>query len=514
MRSLKSAGEGTASSGGRQYSAGPVLLAIDQGTTGSTCLVFSLEGELLGRAYREFSQGFPKPGWVEHDAKEILEVTLAVAREAIDDAAVPDGGLTAVGITNQRETTVVWNKETGEPYAPAIVWQDRRTADRCDELKSEGFEPLIRERTGLVLDSYFTATKIEWLLDNVPGLREEAAAGRAITGTIDTWLSWNLTGEHVTDPSNASRSLLFDIGLGEWDADLLDRFNIPAQILPRVVPSVGVVGHVKPELLAGHRAPLAGILGDQQAALFGQACFTPGEAKATYGTGSFILMNSGRTAPPPVDGLLSTVAWGIGDRLDYALEGSVFVAGAAVQWLRDGLGLIESASETEALARSVESTDGVHFVPAMTGLGSPWWDPDARGTITGITRGTTKAHLVRATLEGIAFQVADAVGAMVGSSGYELTELRGDGGATANDFLMAFQADLLGVPLSVPEVAETTALGAAFAAGIGVGAMTLDDAARSRRVRVTHEPSIGADERAELMAGWHEALDRARSTRA
>ena len=511
MQLLKSVGEGTASSGGRQYAAGPVLLAIDQGTTGSTCLVFNLEGELIGRGYREFSQGFPKPGWVEHDAKEILEVTLAVAREALEDAAVPSGGLAAVGITNQRETTVVWNKETGEPYAPAIVWQDRRTAERCAELKSEGFEPTIRERTGLVLDSYFTATKIEWLLDNVAGLREEAAAGRAIAGTIDTWLAWNLTGEHVTDPSNASRSLLFDIRSGEWDAELIDRFNIPAEILPTVVPSVGVVGDVRPELLGGHSAPLAGILGDQQAALFGQACFTPGEVKATYGTGSFILMNAGRTAPPVVDGLLSTVAWGIGDRLDYALEGSVFVGGAAVQWLRDGLGLIESAAETEALAKSVDSTDGVHFVPAMTGLGSPWWDPDARGTITGITRGTTKAHLVRATLEGIAFQVADAVGAMVGSSGYQLTELRGDGGATANDFLMGFQADLLGVPLSVPEVAETTALGAALAAGVGVGAMTLDDAAKGRRVRVTHEPSIGADERAQMIAGWHQALDRARS---
>ena len=490
-----------------------MLLAIDQGTTGTTCLVFTPEGELLGRGYREFSQGFPKPGWVEHDAKEILEVTLAVAREALDDAAVPQGGLAAVGITNQRETTVFWNRDTGEPYAPAIVWQDRRTADRCDQLKKEGFEPTIRERTGLVLDSYFTATKIEWLLDNVEGLRAEAEAGRAITGTIDTWLAWNLTGEHVTDPSNASRSLLFDIRSGEWDPELLDRFNIPAQVLPRVVPSVGVVADIKPELLGGHSAPLAGILGDQQAALFGQACFTPGEVKATYGTGTFILMNAGRTAPPPVDGLLSTVAWGIGDRLDYALEGSVFVGGAAIQWLRDGLGLIESAAETEGLARSVESTEGVHFVPALTGLGAPWWDPDARGTITGITRGTTKAHLVRATLEGIAFQVADAVGAMVGSSGHDLSELRADGGATANDFLMAFQADLLGVPLSVPEVSETTALGAAFAAGIGVGAMTMDDASRGRRVRVTHEPSITADQRADLLAGWHEALDRARSDR-
>ncbi|CAB4876288.1 MAG: glycerol kinase GlpK [Actinobacteria bacterium] len=487
-----------------------MLLGIDQGTTGSTCLVFGLDGEVLGRAYREFSQSFPKPGWVEHDAAEILQVTLAVANEALTDAAVPVGGLTAVGITNQRETTVVWDPTTGEPLAPAIVWQDRRTAQRCDQLKAEGREPLIRERTGLVLDSYFTATKLEWMLANIEGLREKAEAGTAIAGTIDTWLIWNLTGEHATDPSNASRTLLYDIRTGQWDEELLDLFGIPAAMLPKVVPSVGVIGDVKPGLLGSHTAPVAGVLADQQAALFGQACFTPGETKATYGTGSFILMNAGRTAPAPVDGLLSTVAWGIGDRLDYALEGSIFVAGSAVQWLRDGLGLISSAAETEALAKSVDSTDGVHFVPALTGLGSPWWDPNARGTITGLTRGTTKAHLVRATLEGIAFQVADAVAALAGSAGHELTELRADGGATDNDWLMAFQADLLGVPVTVPEVSETTALGAALAAGIGVGALTLNDASQGRRVRITHEPRISTDQRRELTAGWHQALASAR----
>jgi len=487
-----------------------LLLGIDQGTTGSTCLVFGLDGEVLGRAYKEFNQSFPKPGWVEHDAAEILQVTLAVANEALADAAVPAGGLTAVGITNQRETTVVWDPTTGEPLAPAIVWQDRRTAQRCDQLKAEGREPLIRERTGLVLDSYFAATKLEWMLANVDGLREKAEAGTAIAGTIDTWLIWNLTGEHATDPSNASRTLLYDIRSGQWDEDLLDLFGIPAAMLPKVVPSVGVIGNIEPGLLGAHTAPVAGVLADQQAALFGQACFTPGETKATYGTGSFILMNAGRTAPAPVDGLLSTVAWGIGDRLDYALEGSIFVAGSAVQWLRDGLGLISSAAETEALAKSVESTDGVHFVPALTGLGSPWWDPNARGTITGLTRGTTKAHLVRATLEGIAFQVADAVGALAGSAGHELTELRADGGATDNDWLMAFQADLLGVPVTVPEVSETTALGAALAAGIGVGALTLSDASQGRRVRITHEPRISVDQRSELTAGWHQALASAR----
>ncbi len=487
-----------------------MLLAIDQGTTGSTCIVFGLDGAPLSRAYREFGQHFPSPGLVEHDAAEILAVTLAVANEALDGAGVGPGGLTAIGITNQRETTVVWDRETGTPLAPAIVWQDRRTAARCDQLREAGHEPMIRERTGLVLDSYFSATKLEWMLANVDGLAAKAASGTALAGTIDSWLVWNLTGEHVTDPSNASRTMLFDISTGQWDGGLLDLFGIPERMLARVVPSVGVIADSRPDLLAGRSAPVAAILGDQQSALFGQACFSPGEAKATYGTGSFILMNSGRSAPSVSQGLLSTVAWGIGDRLDYALEASVFVAGAAVQWLRDGLGLIDSAAETEALARSLDGNDGVHFVPALTGLGSPWWDPDARGTITGLTRGTTKAHIVRATLEGIAFQVADAVAAMVERSGAEIGELRADGGATANDWLMAFQADVLGVPVTVPEVAETTALGAGLAAGVGVGALTLDDAARGRRVRVEHEPRMPGDQRAEILAGWHHALAQAR----
>ncbi|MEI6447370.1 MAG: glycerol kinase GlpK [Actinomycetes bacterium] len=487
-----------------------MLLAIDQGTTGSTCIVFDLDGTPLSRAYREFGQHFPSPGLVEHDAAEILSVTLAVANEALDDAGVQPGGLTAIGITNQRETTVVWDPDTGAPLAPAIVWQDRRTAGRCDELRAAGHEPMIRERTGLVLDSYFSATKLEWMLANVDGLASRAAAGKAIAGTVDSWLAWNLTGEHVTDPSNASRTLLFDIADGRWDPELLDLFGIPERMLPKVVPSVGAIADSRPELLGGRSAPVAAILGDQQSALFGQGCFSPGEVKATYGTGSFILMNSGRGAPSVTEGLLSTVAWGVGDRLDYALEASVFVAGAAVQWLRDGLGLIESAAETEALARSLAGNDGVHFVPALTGLGSPWWDPEARGTITGLTRGTTRAHIVRATLEGIAFQVADAVGAMVERSGVEIAELRADGGATANDWLMSFQADLLGVAVTVPEVAETTALGAGLAAGVGVGALTLDDAARGRRVRVEHQPSITADQRDELVAGWRHALAQAR----
>lgn len=490
-----------------------MLLAIDQGTTGTTCIVFGLDGEELGRAYAEFTQHFPQPGWVEHDAAEILSVTLAVANEALDEACAMPGHLAGIGITNQRETTVVWDRESGRPLGPAIVWQDRRTAARCDELRAAGHEQLIRERTGLVLDSYFSATKVEWLIANCDEVRDAVDRGRALFGTIDSWLVWNLTGEHVTDPSNASRTLLFDIGRGRWDQELLDLFGIPEPMLPRVAPSIGVVGEARPDLLDGRGAPVTGILGDQQSALFGQACFTPGEAKATYGTGSFILMNSGRSAPTPSEGLLSTVAWGIGDSIDYALEASVFVAGAAVQWLRDGLGLIESAAETEALARSVTGNDGVHFVPALTGLGSPWWDPDARGTITGITRGTTRAHVVRATLEGIAFQVADAVAAMVGTAGVDLGELRADGGATANDWLMQFQSDLLGVPVSVPEIAETTALGAAMAAGVGAGVMTLGDAQQARRVRATFEPRMAEAARAELLGGWHHALAQARLPR-
>lgn len=487
-----------------------LLLAIDQGTTGTTCIVFTPDGEPLGRAYSEFTQSFPKPGWVEHDAAEILAVTLAVANEAIVNAGVKPSGIAGIGITNQRETVVVWDRQTGEPLAPAIVWQDRRNAERCHQLRDQGVEPLVRERTGLVLDSYFTATKLEWLLTNVEGLAEKAAAGRVLAGTIDSWLVWNLTGEHVTDPSNASRTSLLDISTANWDEQLLDLFSIPAAILPRIVPSVGVVAQTKTEHFGGASIPVAGILGDQQAALFGQGCFTPGDAKATFGTGLFILQNAGRSAPPAVDGLLSTIGWGIGDRIDYAYEASVFVAGAAVQWLRDGLGLIESASETEALARSVEDSGGVHFVPALTGLGSPYWDPEARGTITGLTRGTSRAQLVRATLEGIAFEVSDAITAIAKASGQPLSELRADGGATSNDWLMAFQADVLGVPVTVPEVAETTALGAALAAGIGVGQLTLDDAARGRRVRATFEPRIDQQQRSELLAGWSTAVARAR----
>jgi glycerol kinase len=487
-----------------------VILAIDQGTTGTTCLVFSPESELIGRAYREFEQHFPQPGWVEHDAAEIWAVTQAVAGEALSDAGVVPGELQAVGITNQRETVCVWDPNTGEPLHRAIVWQDRRTAARCDELRAAGVESLVRERTGLVLDPYFSGTKIEWLLKNVDGLAERARDGRAVFGTIDSWVIWNLSGELVTDPSNASRTLLFDIRTREWDAELLELLGVPARSLPEVRPSSGQIAVTRAEALHGHEVPIAGVAGDQQAALFGQACVDQGLGKNTYGTGSFVLVNSGYRPPRPVPGLLGTVAWGIGPRLSYALEASIFVTGAAVQWLRDGLGIIETVAETEALARSLGSNDGVYFVPALTGLGSPHWDPYARGTLLGLTRGTGRAHLARATLEAIAYQTVDAVRAIEDAGGVALEELRADGGATVNGWLMQFQADVLGVPVVVPEIAETTALGAAYLAGVGVGMWTIDDVARSWRERRRYEPAMGEDERASLLAGWHRALERAR----
>jgi glycerol kinase len=483
-----------------------VILAIDQGTTGTTCLVFDGQAELIGRAYREFEQHFPRPGWVEHDANEIWEVTQAVAGEALADASVRQGELAAVGITNQRETVCVWDADTGEPLHHAIVWQDRRTAARCDELRDAGREALVREHTGLVLDPYFSGTKIEWLLRNVEGLSDR----RAVFGTIDAWLIHKLCGEPATDPSNASRTMLFDIRSGEWDPELMEMLGVSESSLPRIGPSCGVIGTTRADALHSHEVPVAGVAGDQQAALFGQACVDPGLGKNTYGTGSFVLQNAGYTPPAPVEGLLSTVAWGIGERLSYALEAAIFVTGAGVQWLRDGLGIIEQAAETEALAGSLDSNDGVYFVPALTGLGSPHWDPYARGTIVGLTRGSTRAHVARATLEAIAYQTVDAVRAMEGASGVELTELRADGGATVNAWLMQFQADVLGVPVVVPEIAETTALGAAYLAGVGVGMWTISDVSAHWRERRRYEPAMGADERESLLADWHRALERAR----
>ena len=473
-------------------------------------MVFDEQAGLIGRAYREFQQHFPRPGWVEHDAHEIWDVTQSVAGEALADAGLAPGELRAVGITNQRETVCVWDPQTGEPLHRAIVWQDRRTAARCDELRAEGVEPLVRGHTGLVLDPYFSATKIEWLLENVEGLRDKAQQGRAVFGTVDAWLLFKLTGEALTDPSNASRTMLYDITHNRWDPELLGLFGVPEGALPGVATSCGDLGTTRPEALHGHSVPVAGVAGDQQAALFGQACVDPGEGKNTYGTGSFVLQNAGYRAPRPVPGLLATVAWSIGERLQYALEAAIFVTGAAVQWLRDGLGIISAASETEQLAASLGGNDGVYFVPALTGLGSPHWDPYARGTIVGLTRGATKAHLARAALESIAYQTVDAVRAMEAASGESLDELRADGGATRNAWLMQFQADVLGVPVVVPEIAETTALGAAYLAGVGIGLWTLEQVSSNWRERARYEPSMSSDERESLLADWRRALDRAR----
>ena len=489
-----------------------MILAIDQGTTGTTCLVFDESAQLAGRAYREFQQHFPRPGWVEHDAGEIWDTTIAVAREALADGGVGDGELQAIGITNQRETVCVWDPETGEPLHHALVWQDRRTAERCDELRAAGHEALVRTRSGLVLDPYFSATKIEWMLANVDGLRDKAQDGRAVFGTIDAWLVFKLTGERRTDVTNASRTMLFDIHRGDWDDELMALFgDVPRAALPEVLPSIGEFGTLRGGVLgAGHDGvPVSGIAGDQQAALYGQGCLEPGLGKNTYGTGSFVLLNSGESVPTAPPGLLATVAWGIGERTIYALEAAIFVTGAAVQWLRDGLGIIEAAAETGELAASLDSNDGVYFVPALTGLGSPHWDPYARGTIVGLTRGSSRAHVARAALEAIAYQAVDAVRAMESASGQPLAELRADGGATANAWLMQFQADMLGVPVAVAELAETTALGAALLAGVGAGAWTQDDIARRDTAGARYEPQMGDDERAELMGQWQRAVQRA-----
>ncbi len=487
-----------------------MILAIDQGTSGTTCLVFDERAELIGEASREFTQHFPRPGWVEHDIHEIWQVTHGVAGEALRDAGVREGELSCIGITNQRETVCVWDPDTGEPLHRAIVWQDRRTAARCDELREAGHEELIRRRTGLVIDPYFSATKIAWLLESVDGLRARAEQGRAVFGTVDAWLIFKMTGEPATDPSNASRTMLFDIDRGRWDPELLELFGVPERALPEVRTSCGTIGVTRAEAMHGHRVPVTGAAGDQQAALFGQACLDPGLGKNTYGTGSFVLQNAGYRSPAAVEGLLSTVAWGIGDRLTYAVEAAIFVTGAAVQWLRDGLGVITQASETEALAASLEGNDGVYFVPALTGLGSPYWDPYARGTIVGLTRGTGRAHLARATLESIAYQTVDAVRAIEHACGIELEELRADGGATVNDWLMQFQADVLGVPVVLPEITQTTALGAAYLAGVGSSLWTVDLLRRSWRERRRYEPAMGAERREELLARWRQAIDRAR----
>jgi glycerol kinase len=478
-----------------------MILAIDQGTTGTTCLVFDREGGIRGRAYSEFEQHFPRPGWVEHDAARIWEVTRTVAAEAIAAAGIEGRRLDGIGIANQRETVVAWDPDSGEPLHRALVWQDRRTAARCEELREAGHEGLVRERTGLVLDPYFSATKIEWLIRNVEG-----AAGAAF-GTVDSWLAFKLTGRHVTDRTNASRTMLFDIHRLRWDQDLCELLGVDPASLPEALPSACVFGTTAE---FGGEVPVAGIAGDQQAALFGQACFEPGSAKNTYGTGSFVLLNTGTQAPPPVDGLLTTLSCGRGDEPGYALEASIFVTGAAVQWLRDGLGIIEEAAQAEPLAASLPGNEGVYFVPALAGLGSPHWDPYARGTIIGLTRGSGRAHLARAALEGIAYQTVDAVRAQEAVSGNRLAVLKADGGAVANAWLMQFQADVLDAEVVVPETAETTALGAAYLAGIATGVWTREQVAEMWREAVRYEPRMGEDERRELLAGWHRALERSR----
>lgn len=491
------------------------VLSIDQGTTGSTVLIFDHDGGVRGRAYCEFTQHFPRPGWVEHDAGEIWRVTLSVIENALESSGISATDINAIGITNQRETSVLWDRKTGEPVHNAIVWQDRRTAVYCDELKARGLEDKVREKTGLVIDPYFSGTKVKWLLDNVPGLRQRATNGEIAFGTIDSWLVWHLTGgrAHVTDYSNASRTLLYNIFSLEWDDDLLELMDIPRAILPEVKPSSSVYGHTDPGRFFGTRGiPVAGIAGDQQAALFGQACYSSGLAKNTYGTGSFLLMNTGTEAVHSKEKLLTTIAWGIGtDPVEYALEGAIFITGAGVQWLRDGLRIIKTAAETEALARSLDSNEGVYFVPALVGLGAPHWDPYARGTLLGATRGTTRAHLARAVLESMCYQTRDVVEAMERDSGIALKELRCDGGASVNGFLMQFQSDILGVPVEVPKISETTALGAAYLAGLATGFWTSrEELAKKWQLSRRYAPSMDEAARNALQTRWLKAVERAK----
>ncbi len=488
------------------------IVAIDQGTTGTTVLVVDRRGRIIGRAYSEFTQHYPRPGWVEHDAEEIWRVTLRVVRGALRRAKVRAGDLAGIGITNQRETTVVWNRRTGRPIHPALVWQDRRTAPRCEGLRGQGATERVREATGLVIDPYFSATKIEWLLEHVRGARDSAARGELCFGTIDTWLVWKLSGgrAHVTDRTNASRTLLFNLRTLDWDPALAELFGVPREILPSVHPSIGVVAHTDPEVL-GATVPIAGIAGDQQAALVGQACFATGTAKNTYGTGCFLLMPTGAEVVRTTR-LLATAAASAAAERAYAVEGSIFVAGAAVQWLRDGLGVIRKAAETEKLARSVSSTLGVYVVPAFVGLGAPYWDAEARGAVVGLTRGVERAHLARAVLEAIAYQTRDVVEAFAADAGKRLEILRVDGGAAANDFLMQFQADVLGVEVERPKVVETTGLGAAFLAGLGVGTWASPAELEGlRHVDRRFKPRMSSAEREALYHGWMQAVSRVRT---
>ncbi len=486
------------------------VLALDQGTTSSRAIVFSRDGSVLSVAQKEFEQKFPKPGWVEHDPEEIWTTQLAVARAALRKASLTAGDVAGIGITNQRETTVLWNRRTGLPIHNAIVWQDRRTAEICDRLKRGKKADDFRVRTGLVIDAYFSGTKVSWLLDHVPEARQLAKTGDLAFGTIDSWLLWKLTGGnvHVTDVSNASRTLMYDIRRGEWDDELLRALKVPRSVLPEVRSSSEIYGETVKSLF-GSPIPVAGIAGDQQAALFGQMCTKPGMVKNTYGTGCFMLMNTGTKPKVSKNNLLTTVGWKIGSQTDYAVEGSVFIAGAVVQWLRDGLKLFKHSSDVERLAAEVPDNGGVFLVPAFAGLGAPHWDPYARGLIAGLTRGASGAHLARAALESIAYQVSDVLDAMKADAGIKITSLRVDGGAATNNLLMQFQADMLGVPVVRPKVFETTALGAAFLAGLATGFWkNRDELATQWQVDRTFEPSMPASQVAELKAGWKKALDR------
>jgi len=486
---------------------GDYILAIDQGTTSSRALLFDHAGDVVVRSQREFAQHFPQPGWVEHDALEIWTSVQACVAEVLASAALRDGRIAAIGITNQRETTVVWDARTGEPVYNAIVWQSRQTRAICDALIAAGHDPLVRERTGLLIDAYFSATKLQWILDRVDPARERARRGELLFGTIDSWLVWKLTGgkAHVTDYSNASRTLLYDIHAQRWDDDLLALFNVPAAMLPQVRASSEVYGHA--EIAPGQRIPIAGMAGDQQAALFGQACFAPGMAKNTYGTGCFLLMHTGDKAVKSANGLLTTLAWGIDGKVEHALEGSVFVAGSVVQWLRDGLGVIATAEETSGLAQQLTSNDGVYLVPAFVGLGAPYWRSDVRGAMFGLTRGTRREHLVRAALESMAYQTRDVLDAMRADAGLALGTLRIDGGASANDFLAQFQADMLGAPVQRARVMETTALGAAYLAGLAVGfRRDRDEIARQWQAGRSFAPQMGAQQRDSLYSDWKHAV--------
>lgn len=485
------------------------ILAIDQGTTSSRAILFNKNGEIVHVAQKEFTQIFPQPGWVEHDANEIWGSVLAVLASVLAESNVKPEQIAGIGITNQRETAVVWDKETGKPVYNAIVWQSRQTADICEDLKAKGYNDLFREKTGLLIDAYFSGTKVKWILDNVEGAREKAEEGKLLFGTIDTWLVWKLSGgkAHVTDYSNASRTLMYNIYDLKWDDELLEILTVPKSMLPEVRPSSEIYAHTASYHFFGQEVPIAGIAGDQQAALFGQACYTEGMAKNTYGTGCFMLMNTGEKAVKSNHGLLTTIAWGLNGKVEYALEGSIFVAGSAIQWLRDGLRMFKDAKDSEKYAERVPSTDGVYMVPAFVGLGTPYWDSDVRGAVFGLTRGTTKEHFVRATLESLAYQTKDVLSAMEADSGIALKTLRADGGAVKNNFLMQFQSDILNVPVQRPIVNETTALGAAYLAGLAVGYWeNQEEIAKQWAVDKTFEPKMSDEERNKLYEGWKKAV--------